>query len=155
MPDSSTYRILNAIKGKVAQDYSSGFSGLDLRNNVVIGTILEPPQMPYASINFIDFTTEQGRNLASYRMVARYEIYVFCGGHDIEERTQNIINLSSDVIKALTTDRFLDLRNDDTSRLIDNILCNFTAVEGDRYGLDQSAIGYIEVNIPFQSPTGV
>lgn len=155
MPDSSVYRILNALKDKTAQDYSSGLSGLNLSNNVVIGSILEPPQIPYASINFIDFTTEQGRNLASYRMNSRYEIFVFCGGSSIEERTKNVLNLASDVIKSITEDRFLGLRREDTTRLIDNVLCNFTAIEGDRYGLDNVAIGYIEVSVPFQSTTGI
>ena len=65
MSDSTTYRVLDALKTKTAQDYTSGFSGFDMRNSVVIGSILEPPQIPYASINFIDFTTEQGLNLAS------------------------------------------------------------------------------------------
>lgn len=155
MSDSTTYRILDALKTKTAQDFSSGFSGIDMRNSVVIGSILEPPQIPYASINFIDYTTEQGLNLASYRMSARYEIYVFCGGASVAERLQNAINLSSDVIKAITADRFLGLANADTTRTIDNVICNFTAVEGDRYGLDNVAIGYIEVSTPFQSRTGV
>ena len=155
MPDSTTYRILDALKDKTAQDFSSGYSGLDMRNSVVIGSILEPPQIPYASINFIDFTTEQGLNLSSYRMTARFEIYVFCGGSSVSDRLKNVTNLSSDVIKAITADRWLGLANPDTTRTIDNVLCNFTAVEGDRYGLDNVAIGYIEVTAPFQSVTGV
>jgi len=155
MPDSTTYRIINALKDKTAQDFTSGYSGVDLRNCAVIGSILEPPQIPYASINFIDFTTEQGLNLASYRMTARFEIYVFCGGASVAERLQNAVNLSSDVIKAITEDRWLGLANPDTTRTIDNVICNFTAVEGDRYGLDNVAIGYIEATVPFQSRTGV
>lgn len=155
MADSTTYRILDALKGKIATDFSSGHSGIDMRNLVVIGATLEPPQIPYASINFIDYTTEQGRNLASYRMNARYEIYVFCGGANIQDRTKNIINLSSDCIKEITADRFLGLANPDTTRTIDNVICNFTAVEGDKYGLDNIAIGYIEVVATFQSRTGI
>tara|TARA_R100001163_G_C5046730_1_gene183959 strand:- start:764 stop:1231 length:468 start_codon:yes stop_codon:yes gene_type:complete len=155
MANATIYRVLEALQSKTAQNFADGHSGVNLTDAVVIGTVLEPPQVPYACVQFIDFTTEQGLNLASYRMTARYEIYVFNGGATLQERSKNVQNLTSDVIKSVTADRFLGLTNDSGGRLIDNVICNFTTVEGDRYGLDGIAIGYIEAIVTFQSRTGV
>jgi hypothetical protein len=155
MSNATIYRVLEALQGKAATDFSSGYSGLDMRNSVVIGALLDPPRIPYASVSFIDYTSEQGLNLTSYRMNGRFEIYCFCGGSDLSDRTKNVLNLTSDIIKEVTEDRFLGLANPDTTRTIDNVICNFTAIEGDRFGLDGVAIGYIEVTVTFQSRTGV
>ena len=155
MANATIYRVLEALQTKAAQDFTSEHSGLDMRNSVVIGALLDPPRAPYASVSFLDFTTEQGLNLASYRMSARYEIYCFCGGSNLADRSKNVLNLTSDIIKAITADRFLGLHNPDTTRTIDNVICNFTAIEGDRFGLDGIAIGYIEVTVTFQSRTGI
>ena len=155
MSNATIYRVLEALQGKAATDFTAGYSGLDMRNSVVIGALLDPPRIPYASVSFIDYTTEQGLNLTSYRMSGRFEIYCFCGGADLSDRTKNVLNLTSDIIKEVTEDRFLGLANPDTTRTIDNVICNFTAIEGDRFGLDGVAIGYIEVNVTFQSRTGV
>ena len=155
MSNATIYRVLEALQGKAATDFSAGHSGLDMRNSVVIGALLDPPRIPYASVSFVDYTTEQGLNLASYRMNGRFEIYCFCGGANLADRTKNILNLTSDIIKEITADRFLGLANPDTTRTIDNVICNFTAIEGDRFGLDNVAIGYIEVTVTFQSRTGI
>jgi len=155
MSNATIYRVLEALQSKAATDFSAGYSGLDMRNSVVIGALLDPPRVPYASVSFIDYTSEQGLNLTSYRMQARFEIYCFCGGSDLSDRTKNVLNLTSDIIKEVTEDRFLGLANPDTTRTIDNVICNFTAIEGDRFGLDGVAIGYIEVTVTFQSRTGV
>tara|TARA_R100001224_G_scaffold51740_2_gene30114 strand:- start:2895 stop:3362 length:468 start_codon:yes stop_codon:yes gene_type:complete len=155
MANATIYRVLEALQSKAATDFTSGYSGLDMRNSVIIGALLDPPRIPFASVSFIDYSTEQGLNLTSYRMQGRFEIYCFCGGSNLEDRTKNVLNLTSDIIKEITNDRFLGLANPDTTRTIDNVICNFTSVEGDRFGLDNVAIGYIEVNVTFQSRTGV
>lgn len=155
MSNATIYRVLEALQGKAAKDFSAGYSGLDMRNSVVIGDLLDPPRIPYASVAFVDYNTEQGLNLTSYRMNGRFEIFCFCGGSNLADRTKNVINLTSDIIKEITADRFLGLANPDTTRTIDNVICNFTATEGDRFGLDGVAIGYIDVNVTFQSRTGV
>lgn len=155
MANATIYRVLEALQTKVAQDFSGDHSGLDMRNSVAIGAFLDPPRVPYASVSFLDFSTEQGLNLASYRMIARYDIFCFCGGTNLSDRSKNVLNLTSDIIKAITADRFLGLANPDTTRTIDNVICNFTAIEGDRFGLDNVAIGYIEVTVTFQSRTGI
>jgi hypothetical protein len=155
MANATIYRVLEALQSKAATDFTSGYSGFDMRNSVIIGALLDPPRIPFASVSFIDYSTEQGLNLTSYRMQGRFEIYCFCGGSNLEDRTKNVLNLTSDIIKEITNDRFLGLANPDTTRTIDNVICNFTSVEGDRFGLDNVAIGYIEVNVTFQSRTGV
>ncbi len=84
-------------------------------------------------------------------MQPRFEIYLFVGGSSVELRTRNVLNLTADVIKNITANRFLGLGGG----TIDDVLCQTTAIEGDKYGLQNTAIGYIEVTTPFQSTTGV
>jgi len=155
MANATIYRVLDALKSKAGADFTSGYSGIDLRNKVNIGTLITPSMVPSASVAFIDYTTEHGLNLASFRMNARFEIYVFAGGVSVEDRLKNTINLTSDIIKNVTADRFLGLRTEENRIVIDDVLCNFTAIEGERYGLDDIGIGYIEIITPFQSRTGV
>lgn len=153
MADSRLYMILNALKGKIAADFTGAgdSSGLDMRNKCVIGLMDSPPEIPYACVTFLDHTSEHGRSLGEYRMSPRFEIYLFVAGENVTERTKNVLNLTADVIKNITADRFLGLGGG----TIDDVLCQTTAIEGDRYGLENVAVGYIEVTTPFQSTTGV
>ena len=151
MPDSRVYRILEAIQGKVGSDFSLKTSGINLSNKVILGSVVEPPYVPFACVHFIDFTSQHGPTLGRYQMMPRFEIYVYIGGGSLPERMKAAINLSSDIIENLTADRFLGLGGG----VIDDVLCEFTAVDGDKYGLDNTGIGYIEVSTPFQSATGI
>lgn len=153
--DSTIFRVLDALKSKIGADFTSDSSGVDMTGRVTIGSIIEPAVVPSASVAFIDYTTEHGRDLGSFRMTARFEAYIFTGGTTVEDRLKNTLNLTSDVIKNITADRFLGLRTESNRVIIDDVLCNFTTVEGERYGLDGIGIGYIEVVTPFQSRTGV
>jgi hypothetical protein len=155
MADSTIYRILDALKGKVAADFTSGHSGLDMRNRVILGVVGESVMSPFASVDFIDYSTEHGLSMGNYRMTARFEIYLFTSGANVADRLKNALNLTSDVIKNITADRFLGLRTESNAIVVDDVLCNFTAVDGERYGHDGYGIGYIEVITPFQSRTGV
>lgn len=151
MADSRIYNILNALKGKVGADFSSKSSELDMTDRVVIGSVGEPPYVPYGCVFFIDFTTTHGPTLGRYSMTPRFEIYLFAGGSDLADRMKSILNLCSDVIENITADRFLGLGGG----VIDDVLCQFTALDGDKFGLDGVGIGYIEVSTPFQSSTGI
>lgn len=151
MADSRIYKILEAIQGKVAADFSSGSSGVNMEEKCLIGLIEAPSQIPLACVSFLEFTTEHGLHLGSYTMTPRFEIYIFIGGANIPDRIKNAMNLCSDIIQNLTADRFLGLG----SGYIDDVLCSFTAIDGDRYGLEGIGIGYIEITTPFQSRTGV
>ena len=151
MADSRVYNVLVAIQGKVAADFSSKTSELDMRNKCILGTIVEPPYLPYACASFIDFTTTHGPTLGRYTMVPRYEVYLFVAGGDLPERMKAALNLCSDVIENLTANRFLGLGGG----VIDDVLCQFTALDGNKYGIDGVGIGYIEITTPFQSSTGI
>jgi len=151
MADSRIYQILQAIQNKVATDFTSKSSGIDLTDSSIIGIVESPPYIPFACISFLEYTTEHGTHLGQYSMSPRFEVYVFIGGSDIEDRIKNSMNICSDIIENLTADRFLGLG----SGYIDDILCNFTALDGDRYGLEGVGIGYIEVLTPFKSRTGI
>lgn len=151
MPDSRVYNILNAIKTKVGADFSLKASGINMTDRVELGSVIDPPYVPFASVHFIDFTTQHGPTMGRYSMVPRFEIYLFVGAPTLPERMRAAINLSSDVIENLTANRFLGL----DAGTIDDTLCEFTAVDGDKYGLEGVGIGYIEVTTPFQSSTGI
>jgi len=60
MSNATIYRVLEALQSKAATDFSAGYSGLDMRNSVVLGALLDPPRVPYASVSFID--TRQNRD---------------------------------------------------------------------------------------------
>lgn len=151
MANSRIYQILEAIQSKVASDFSIGHSEIDLTDNCLIGLIDSPPYTPMACCSFLEYTTEHGLHLGSYTMTPRFEVYCFVGGSNVGDRIQNAMNLCSDIIKNLTADRFLGLG----SGYIDDVLCSFTALDGDRYGLEGIGIGYIEITTPFQSRTGI
>lgn len=151
MADSRIFQILEAIQRKCSANFSSKTSGINMDTRVEIGTVIEPPFMPYGCVSFLDYTTEHGPTLGRYRMLARFEIYLYVGGGDVSERIQGALNLCSDVIESITADRFLGLG----SGMLDDVMCDFTAIDGDKYGLEGVGIGYIEVSTPFQSSTGI
>ena len=151
MADSRVYLILNALKGKVGGNFTLKSSALNMTDRVIIGSVAEPPFVPFGCVFFLDFTTEHGPTLGRYTMTPRFEIYVFVSGSDLAERMRAAINLCSDVIENITADRFLGLGGG----VIDDVLCQFTALDGDKFGLDGTGIGYIEVTTPFQSKTGI
>ena len=151
MPDSRVYTILETMRRRVEGDFTLKSSGIDMTGRAVLGSVIDPPYVPFASVHFIDFTTQHGPTMGRYSMVPRFEIYLFVGGPTLSERMRAAINLSSDVIENLTANRFLGL----DAGTIDDTLCEFTAVDGDKYGLEGVGIGYIEVTTPFQSSTGI
>ena len=151
MPDSRVYRILEAIQRKVAGDFSLKSSGIDMDGRTILGSVIDPPYVPFGCIHFIDFTTQHGPTLGRYSMMPRFEIYLYVSAPSLPERMKATINLCTDVIENLTADRFLGL----DAGTIDDLLCEFTAVDGDKYGLEGVGIGYIEVTTPFQSSTGI
>ena len=149
MADSKIRQIANAIKSKIAVSYAGETSALDMSNKVVIGAVVEPPYIPFASVVFVQSTSDYGQTLGRYRITANFEIYAFVGGADVTERTLNAMDLTSDMIKALTADRQLGI-----SSIVDDIKCAFTAEDGDRYGIEGAGIGYIQIEVFYQTDTG-
>ena len=150
MPDSKIRKITDAIKSKIAVSYvASGFSALDMSNRVVIGAVIEPPYIPFACVVFAQSTSNYGQTMGRYRITANFEIYAFVGGGDVSERTLNAMDLASDMIAALTADRQLGIPS-----VVDDIKCAFTAEDGDRYGIEGAGIGYIQIEVFYQTDTG-
>jgi|TARA_A100001201_G_scaffold35543_1_gene37625 hypothetical protein len=149
MADSKIRQIIGAIKSKIAVSYAGETSELDLTNKVVIGAVIEPPYLPYGSIVFLQSTSDYGQTMDRYRVTANFEVYGFVGGSSVSERTMNAMDLASDMIKALTADRQLGIPS-----IVDDIKCAFTAEDGDRYGIEGAGIGYIQIEVFYQTDTG-
>jgi len=146
---SNIRQITDAIKSKIVLDGGGSNSGLTLSNAIVIGAIIEPPFIPYASIVFAQSTSNYGQTMGRYRITATFEIYLFVGGDSVSSRTLNAMDLSADVIAALTADRQLGI-----PLIVDDIKCAFTAEDGDRFGIEGIGIGYVQVEVYYQTDNG-
>jgi hypothetical protein len=150
MSDIVHVTILNKLKTLVNSDFSSGFSGVNLSDRVVIGAVLSAPQVPSASIVFIDTIEQQGRTLGRYIGESVYQIVCYAGGDILESRIKNAMNLAGDIQKAITSDRTLGL-----SGLTEDVIVNFTALDGEEYGINNTGISLLEVRVSHQSLYGV
>ena len=150
MADATIVQIHKKLSELIAVNYAAGFSGLDLSNLVVRGSVSDPPSVPFACVHLSDALEDYGPTMGRFSTNAIFEIYAFAAGSSVAERSDNSLNLVSDCIKALTNDRTLGL-----SGLIDDIKCSFLSLDGDRYGVSGVGIGYIRVEVQFQSATGV
>lgn len=150
MSNTIHVQILERLKVLVATNFSGGFSELDLTNRVVIGAVVSSPQVPSASIVFIDTIEQQGRTLGRYLGESVYQIVCYAGGHNLESRITNAMNLAGDVQKAITEDRTLGL-----SGLTQDVIVNFTSQDGEEYGISQCGISLLEIRITHQSQYGV
>ena len=74
---SPIVQIENAIKDIIAVDYASGYSGLDLSGRVIVGEVPDPPMIPFATVQFIDFIEEHGQVLGRYQGDAEFNIAAF------------------------------------------------------------------------------
>ena len=146
---SNIRQITDAIKSKIVLDGGGSNSGLTLSNAIVIGAIIEPPFIPYASIVFAQSTSNYGQTMGRYRITATFEIYLFVGGDSVSSRTLNAMDLSADVVAALTADRQLGI-----PLIVDDIKCAFTAEDGDRFGIEGIGIGYVQVEVYYQTDNG-
>ncbi len=144
--------IENAIKSIIAVDYASGYSGLNLSDRVIIGEVPDPPMIPFATVQFIDFIEEHGQVLGRYQGDSEFNIVAFCAGSSdsVAARRSQAINLASDMIKALTADRLLGF----TSGIVDDIRCSFLARDGDKMGIPNVGIAYIRILVTRQTDRG-
>lgn len=147
---SRSRQIVEKIKELVAVDFTAGESGIDMRNKVQVGAIIDPPYIPFGCVSFVQATSEYGQSLGRYRITNTFEVYAFVGGGDVEERTINAMDLVEDMVEALCADRQIGL-----NAIVDDIKCAFVAEDGDRYGIEGVGIGYIEVQVYSQSDTGI
>ena len=142
--------ILNRLKTLIGADFTSGFSGLNLTNSVVIGALLNAPLIPSASLIFVDTIEQQGRTLGRYTGESVYQVVCYAGGTDLESRLKNVMNLAGDIQKAITTDRTLGLNG-----LTEDVIVNFTAVDGEEYGIMHAGVALLEIRVSHQSLYGV
>ena len=147
---SRSRQIVEKIKDLIAVDFTAGESGIDMRNKVQVGAIIDPPYLPFGCVSFVQATSEYGQSLGRYRITNTFEVYAFVGGGDVEERTVNAMDLVEDMVEALCADRQIGL-----NAIVDDIKCAFVAEDGDRYGIEGVGIGYIEVQVYSQSDTGI
>jgi len=108
------------------------------------------PQVPSASIVFVDTIEQQGRTLGRYIGESVYQIVCYAGGDVLETRIKNAMNLAGDIQKAITSDRTLGL-----SGLTQDVIVNFTALDGEEYGISNTGISLLEVRVSHQSQFGV
>ena len=149
MPDSRIVSIHKKIAELIAVDYSSGYSGIDFTNRVIRAVEIEPIMVPNACVKFIDSKEDYGPTMGRYSGDAIFEVYAFVNGKDPIQRSDQAINICSDMIKSITANRQLSLGS-----LVDDVLCSFKAIEGDIFGLTSTGIGYIEIIIKYQTSDG-
>ncbi len=152
MTNSIQVTILEKLKTIIRQNYNSGFSGLDLSgtSRVIVGAPNGAPLVPSASIIYIDTIEQQGRTLGRYIGESVFQIVAYAGGATLEVRMKSAINLCSDIQKSITSDRTLGL-----SGLTQDVLVNQTALDGEEYGITQTAIALLEVRVTHQTQFGV
>ena len=75
---------------------------------------------------------------------------MYIGGADEAERNDNALNLASDAVAAITANRQLTLGQN-----VDDVLCSYTALDGDKFGLEGIGIGYIRIACKFRTSDGV
>lgn len=154
MPTPTTPIILevwDAIKTKIAVDYSAGYSGLDLSGKVFQGRFTEAPLVGSAYIAFIDQVEQNGQALTRYQGELRFQVYCFNYGKNNYKRTSAAIKLGADVHNALLADRTLGL----AAGRIDNIIVSTAALDGDEFGLNTMGIAVLEIQVFFQSDRGI
>ena len=148
MPDSRITQIHKKLQELLAVNHTS-FSNIDLTDRVVRGSVMQPPYTPFGCIFFVDCSEDFGPTLGRYAGTAIFEIYLFVGGSSVEERNDNAINIASDGVKAITANRRLSLGS-----LVDDVICSYTAIDGDQYGLDGIGVGMLRVSVSFVSDDG-
>ena len=149
---SPIVQIENAIVNKIATDFRYGYSALNLTGKVIVGEVTEPPEIPFATVQFVDFIEDHGQTLGRYRGDAEFNIICYCAGDTVhvDSRRTQAINLASDIVSALTADRFLGL----TNGIVDDVRLSFLARDGDKYGIPNIGIAYIRILVTRQTDTG-
>jgi hypothetical protein len=150
MPDCRIVKIHKKLQELIGVSFAAGFSGIDMSGRVVRGMVDQPPMVPFSCIRFDDAIEDYGPTMGRYSGNAIFEIYCFIGGSSFQERGDQALNLSSDIISAITANRSLALPSE-----VDDVKCDFTAIDGDKVGLNNIGIGYIRVTVKFQSDNGV
>ena len=150
MPDCRIVTIHKQIKTLIGVNFASGYSAIDMTGRVIRGSTVEPPYTPFTCVSFEEALESYGPTLGRFQSTAVFSIYAYIGGGDVDGRNDNALDLASDMIKALTNNRQLGLTNGEC----DDVLCSFTAIDGEKFGLSGIGIGYVKVEVKFQTSDG-
>ena len=150
MSNTVQVTILNRLKVLAGANFAGGVSGLDLTNKVIVGSSIGASQVPSATLLFVDTVEQQGRTMGRYLGESVYQIVCYAGGTSVETRIQNAMNLAGDIQKAITSDRTLNLAGQ-----TEDVIVNFTSLDGEEYGINQCGVSLIEIKVTHQSKFGV
>lgn len=151
MPTPIIIEVWEALATRAAADYSSGYSGLDMTDQIFKGRFVEAPMIPSVYIGYISQTQQNGTTLTRYQGSMTFQLYCFTSGSNNYDRTKNAVNLGADVQNRILENRTLGL----TAGRVDNIIIQSTAVDGDRYGFNQTGVCILEATISFVSDRGL
>tara|TARA_Y100001963_G_C6536616_1_gene333570 strand:- start:4 stop:456 length:453 start_codon:yes stop_codon:yes gene_type:complete len=150
MPDCPMVQIHKKIVELIAVNYSGLYANVDLTNNVIRGMVDQPPVVPYGCVRFVDAPEDYGPTMGRFQGTAQFDAFGFIGGGSSTERTDNALNLASDMITKITANRQLSL-----GTLVDDVLCNFSAIDGEAVGISGVGICLVRISVRFRSETGV
>tara|TARA_Y100001963_G_scaffold159863_1_gene265799 strand:+ start:494 stop:946 length:453 start_codon:yes stop_codon:yes gene_type:complete len=150
MPDARLVTVHKKLAELIGQDFSSGYSQVNMTGRIVRGSIVQPPYTPFGCVYFIEALEDYGPTMGRYQGTANFEAYMYIGGADEAERNDNALNLASDAVAAITANRQLTLGQN-----VDDVLCSYTALDGDKFGLEGIGIGYIRIACKFRTSDGV
>ena len=150
MADSRIVTIHKKIAELIGVNYAGGHSGVDFTDRVIRAVEVDPVMVPMASVKFVDSLEEFGKTLGNYYAKAIFEIYIYQNGSDPISRSDQSLNVCSDMIKALTANRTLGLGGS----IVEDVICDFMHLEGDAFGVDGVGIGFIRVSTTYQTPDG-
>ena len=149
MADCRIVQIHKKLAELTAVNFAGGYSAIDFTNRVIRGIEPEPIMVPRACIRFVDSMEDFGPTMGKYQGKAIFEIYAFVNGKDPIGRSDAALNVCSDFITAITANRQLSL-----GALVDDVKCDFTAIEGDSFGVEGCGIGYVKVTVSYRSDDG-
>jgi hypothetical protein len=149
MADCRIIDIHKKLAEIIGADFSSGHSGVDMTGRIIRGSIVQPPYVPFGAVFFNELIESTGPTMGRYQGQIIFESYLYIGGANEAERNDNALNLASDAVKAITNNRQLSLGSK-----VDDVLCSYTALDGDKYGLESIGIGYIRITVSIQSVDG-
>ena len=150
MADARLVTVHKRLAAILGVDFAAAYSGVDMTGRIVRGSVIEPPYTPFGCVFFVEALENDGQVMGRYMSTAHFEAYLFIGGGDESERADNALNLASDGVEAITANRQLSL----AGNLVDDVICSFTSLDGDKFGLAGIGIGYIRIGVKFQSDTG-
>lgn len=151
MPTPIIVEVWDALATRSAFDYSSGYSGLNMEEAIYKGRFVEAPAIPSVYIGYISGTQQNGTTLTRYQGDLTFQLYCFTSGSNNYDRTKKAVELGADIQNRILEDRTLGL----TAGRVDNIVIASTAVDGDRYGFNQTGVCILQATVSFVSDRGI